>query len=218
MNTTFPKTELNSWLRHAAAHDQLDRVKQCIADGANPYAADEDGKTAFNHAASNGLNALKYLTECAFEDTQKKSDRRWPDMQLNTPSGKYGSTLITYACKVCDAETVKKMFEAGANDTIVNGSGWNLLHATAVMPGRKEVLQLLKERLGIDALRAQTTHEYKTDYNKNAVTFAVGLTPAELCHARIEQDKHCPKELHDYLEILSPRLQVIPTPGDKPLV
>lgn len=215
MPESFPIKELNDWLRHAAAINEVPRVKQLIEMGANPYDVDAEGRTAFNHAASNGLDALKYLTEIAFEDTQNTSGRRWPEYNLNTPSGKYGSTLITYACKVCDVGTIRRMFEAGADGSIVNGSGWNLLHATAVMPGRKEVLELLREKLGLSALNALTTQEYKTDYKGNRVTYSAGLTPCGLCKARIDQDKKCTLELKEYLPILSPKVRAIRLkPGD----
>lgn len=208
MTPSFPKNELNQWLRHAAESNLPERVDELIAQGANPYDTDDEGRTAFNCAASTGLHALKRLTEIAFEDTQKPaSERRWPEYGINTPSGKYQSTLITYACKACSASTVHDMLKAGADRSIVNGSGWNLLHATAVMPGRKEVLQLLRSNMGRDALRATTTHEYRTRYGHDEVIFAAGLTPSGLCEARIAQDKQCPPELKDYLPILNPAIK-----------
>lgn len=186
----------------AAAANDLPRVQELVAAGANPYDADQDGRTAFNHAASNGLTVLEYLTEIAFEDTQREaSKRRWKEYGVNTPSGKYGSTLITYACKACAAGTVERLFAAGATP-VTNGSGWNLLHATAVMPGRMEVVKLLRQHLGSEGLGALTTHAYVTDYDGQEVRYPAGATPHALCAARIAQDKNCPRELRDYLALL----------------
>lgn len=198
-------SSLNALLRQAAAHNNIADARQLIAGGANPYNVDERGMTAFNHAASNGLDVLRYLTEEAFADTQQPvRNRRWPNYGLNTPSGKYQSTLLTYACKVCRADMVDNMIAKGADTSIVNGSGWNLFHATAVMPGRLDVLKILRNRMENTSLTAQTTHEYQTDYDGNRVTYPTGATPYELCQARLSQDPNCPAELRDYLAVLTP--------------
>lgn len=195
---------LHSQLHNAAARDNLLQAKELIEARANPYETDLNGLTAFNHAASNGLHVLEFLTERAFQDTQlPKHSRKWPEYDINTPSGKYGSTLITYAAKVCDEKMVKAMIAAGVDCSVVNGSGWNLLHAAAVMPGRKEVLALLAEHLGHGALRAESSKVYVTAYGKNTVTYPAGGTPAALCRARIERDSACPPELKGYLTILA---------------
>ena len=94
---------LNVALHAAAARDYAIIVRGLVALGADPYDTDEAGRTAFNRAASNGLRALAVLTQIAFTDTQRlPARRRWKNYGLNTPSGAYGSTLITYAAKVCD--------------------------------------------------------------------------------------------------------------------
>lgn len=198
---------LNAQLRAAAGRDDVQTVAQLLQAGADPYAVDDAGRTAFNHAASNGLMALDLMTRAAFADTQKpQAERLWPEYGLNTPSGAYGSTLITYAAKVCPAEVVAEMIAAGADIGIVNGSGWSLLHCAAVMPGRGEVLALvLKAFQGQkrgDLIRARTTHVYETDYDGHKVVFGTGLSAAELCRARIAQDPSCPPELAAYPAIL----------------
>jgi ankyrin repeat protein len=216
------KNERDAWLRHAAAQDDVKRVRELIGLGANPYAMDNKSMTAFNHAASNGLQALKFLTEEAFADTQRPpGQRKWPKHGINTPSGKYHSTLLTYACKVCDAATVENMIAHDADRSVVNDSGWNLLHVAAVMPGRLEVLHMLRNYLEPATMHAQTTQPYETGYGKHQVRYDAGLTPYQLCRARIDQDPGHPKELAHYLAALTPgahtepeRLGAIPrTPG-----
>lgn len=198
---------MNAQLRAAAGRDDVQAVAELLQAGADPYAADEAGRTTFNHAASNGLRALDLMTRAAFADTQKPpGERRWGDYDLNTPSGAYGSTLITYAAKVCPAAVVAEMIAAGADISIVNGSGWSLLHCAAVMPGRDDVLSLLLKAFHgqkrDDLIHARTTHVYETVYDGHKVVFGTGLTAAELCRARIAQDPSCPAELATYPEIL----------------
>ena len=198
---------LNAALRAAAARDYALLARVLVLLGADPYDTDAAGRTAFNCAASNGLRALAVLTQMAFADTQKlPARRRWQQYDLNTPSGAYGSTLITYAAKVCDAATIRAMIAAGADLRIVNGSGWSLLHCAAVMPARAEVLRLLQqafEAQGCGALSgARTTHVYETAYNGHRVVYADHLTAAELCRARLAQDPSCPADLAQYLDIL----------------
>lgn len=199
---------LNALLRQAASEDALETAKSLVKAGANYYDTDEQGRTAFNHAASNGLRTLAWMAEDAFFDTQKPlHEKRFVDFGINTPSGYYGSTLITYAAKVSSADVVKQMIDAHADITIVNGSGWTLLHCAAVMPGRTEVLKILLEAFraqhGEQLIAALTTHVYKTEYAGHAVIYDVGLTAAGLCHARMQQDPSCPQELARYLELLS---------------
>lgn len=199
---------LDTALRAAAARDQAGLVRFLIMLRANPYAADAQGRTPFNRAASNGLRALAALTEIAFLDTQKPdSKRRWKQYNVNTPSGCYGSTLITYAAKVCDAPLIKAMIEAGADIRIINGSGWTLLHCAAVMPGRLEVLKMLLNALRTrgydDLINARSTHIYETEYDGHTVIYPAGLTAAELCHERIKQDPGYPKELARYQDSLT---------------
>ena len=192
----------NLW--QAASENNLTEAQRLIEQGANPYAVDTNGYTAFNHAASNGLRVLKFLTEIAFADTQHvPKNRKWPEYNVNSPSGIYQSTLITYAAKVCDEETVKAMIMAGADCSIVNGSGWNLLHAAAVMPGRKEVLALLVGHMKKGALQAESSKVYVTAYGKNTISYPAGATPAALCQTRIDQDTACPPELKGYLTIFA---------------
>lgn len=190
----------------AALNDALE-VARLLAQGANPYALDEGGHTAFNCAASNGLEALAVMTEAAFRDTQRPSrERRWKENDLNTPSGLYGSTLITYAAKVCSAVLVREMLAAGANISIVNGSGWTLLHCAAVMPARGEVLQdlitMFRAQGRESLIAARATHVYKTCYGAHPVVFDKGLTARGLCEARLTQDPACPRELEEYLRYL----------------
>lgn len=197
---------LNAALRAAAAHDHAALAAGLVTLGANPYDTDEAGCTAFNRAASNGLSALAVLTKIAFADTQKPpSRRRWKQYDLNSPSGAYGSTLITYAAKVCDAGIIKAMIKAGADLRIVNGSGWSLLHCAAAMPARAEVLKLLLQSFHDqghnDLINARTTHAYETAYNGHQVIYAAELTAADLCRARLDQDPSCPRELAQYLEV-----------------
>lgn len=199
---------LNKLLREAAARDAVCIVRLLVAAGADPYDADEAGRTAFNRAASDGLRALAWLTETAFADTQKaEAQRRWKNYGINTPSGFYGSTLITYAAKVCSAETMRRMIAASADITITNGSGWTLLHCAAVMPGREEVLHELlrafREHGLDDTVGALSTHVYETFYNGRKVVYKEGLTAAGLCRARMEQDASCPPELGRYLVIFA---------------
>ncbi len=199
---------LDAALRAAAARDRANLVRFLIKLGANPYATDEQGRTPFNRAASNGLRALAALTEIAFLDTQKPvSRRRWRKYDINTPSGYYGSTLITYAAKVCDAPLIKAMIEAGADIRIVNGSGWTLLHCAAVMPGREDVLKILLHAFHTrgydDLIDARSTHIYETEYGGHTVTYPAGLTAAELCRERIQQDPACPEELARYQDSLT---------------
>lgn len=198
---------LDAALRWAATRDRAECVRYLLRFGANPYSEDRQGRTAFNCAASNGLRALEMMTRMAFEDTQKpESQRQWKEYNLNTPSGAYGSTLMTYAAKVCDADTVRAMMAAGADIRIVNGSGWNLLHCAAVMPGRYAVLELLLEAfagLGNHELAwALTTHVYETYYDGRKVVYAAGLSAADLCRTRQEQDPLCPLEFLAYRELL----------------
>lgn len=200
---------MNAKLRAAAGRDDVQAVAELLQAGADPYAVDDAGRTAFNHAASNGLRALDLMTRAAFADTQKPpGERRWGDYGLNTPSGAYGSTLITYAAKVCPVEAVAEMIAAGADIGIINGSGWSLLHCAAVMPGRGDVLALLlktfHDQKRDDLIHALTTHVYETDYDGHKVVFGTGLTAAELCRARIAQDPSCPPELAAYPDILGP--------------
>lgn len=194
---------LSRLLHEASAHDAVDAVRLLLKAGSNPYDTDEKGRTAFNRAASNGLRALHILTEEAFHDTQRSPDRRrWENYGLNTPSGYYGSTLITYAAKVSPDSLVKDMIEAGADITIINGSGWTLLHCAAVMPDRKDVLKTLVQTFhaqGYEAMiGARTTHTYETDYNGHPVIYEAGLTAMELCQARMKQDPQCPETLAEY--------------------
>ena len=194
---------LDILLHEAAARDDLSVVAALLKVGASPYSLDKEGRTAFNCAASNGLQALALMTEEAFLDTQRPpAQKKWSAHGLNTPSGSYGSTLITYAAKVCSVSFLKEMIRAGADIAIVNGSGWTLLHCAAVMPQRQEVLselvQALKKQNYPFLIRAQSTHAYETSYNGHKVIFVEGLTALELCLARIEQDPECPKELAEY--------------------
>ncbi|MFO0389794.1 MAG: ankyrin repeat domain-containing protein [Alphaproteobacteria bacterium] len=189
-------------LRHAAATDNLSGAQTLIAAGGNPYSTDNDGMTAFNHAASNGLLVLKYLTEEAFADTKQHIGRRWSKYNLNTPSGKYNSTLLTYAAKVCNANTVRAMIVEGAENT-VNGSGWNVLHAAAVMPDRIEVVKILADWLNVHGKLAKTTHPYETTYGEELVKYPAFATAYTLCQTRIAQDAYCPVELREYLKILA---------------
>lgn len=195
-------------LRHAAARDYKTICRILLLSGANPYGTDDQGRTAFNHAASNGLGALAVLTQMAFADSQKpQSVQKWKGHGLNTPSGAYGSTLITYAAKVCDAATVKAMIAAGADIGIINGSGWSLLHCAAVMPGRADVIRLLlrafAERGYGHLIAALTTHAYETAYGAHKVVYARGLTAAGLCRARLSQDPLCPRDLSAYIDDLA---------------
>jgi ankyrin repeat protein len=194
-------------LRAAAARDHAFLMRPLILAGADPYSTDEKGRTAFNCAASSGLRALHVLTDLAFRDTQKSLEkRRWKDFALNTPSGYYGSTLITYAAKVSSVSLVKEMVAAGADITIVNGSGWTLLHCAAVMPGRAEVIKILTKAFrdqGLENLvSARSTHLYETDYGSGKVVYGQNLTAAGLCRARVEQDAGCPEELSSYITYL----------------
>lgn len=198
---------LSVLLRAAAARDQALLAGWLTTLGGNPYDTDAMGRTAFNCAASNGLKALAVLTQIAFADTQKlPARRRWRQYDINTPSGAYGSTLITYAAKVCDADTVRAMIAAGADICIVNGSGWSLLHCAAVMPARTEILKLLLQAFQAqghgDLINARTTHVYETVYNGQRVVYADHLSAAELCRARLAQDPSCPADLAQYLEII----------------
>lgn len=205
-----PRQDIHERLRQAASIDDAEEVQKLLEEGANPYDTDDKGKTAFNHAASNGLHALHLMTKAAFEDAKKpQTQKRWKNYDINTPSGAYGSTLITYAAKVSPAALVFEMIEAGADIGIVNGSGWNLLHCAAVMPGRLDVLALLTkafERQGKGGfINALTTHVYETDYDGHRVVFGAGLTAAQLCRARLEQDTACPTELVQYETVLAPK-------------
>lgn len=198
---------LNRVLHAAAARDYAFLMRPLIMMGANPYATDEQGRTAFNRAASSGLRALHVLTEEAFHDTQKpQKQRRWRDFGLNSPSGCYGSTLITYAAKVSPVSLVTEMVKAGADIRIVNGSGWTLLHCAAVMPGRTEVIKILmqafREQRNDDLITARSTHIYETDYGSGKVVYGENLTAADLCRARMEQDTNYPRELASYLHYL----------------
>lgn len=195
---------LNKLLHQAVSQNALETVRQLIAEGANCYAVDEHGLTAFNQAASNGLSILAWLTETAFNDTQKPiSERRWQEYDLNTPSGYYASTLITYAAKACSISVFNKMIELGADISIVNGSGWTLLHCASVMPDRIEIIkELIKayksQGLG-NIIHSLTTSVYKTNYNGHPVVYEKNLTAAQLCHARVVQDPEYPQELIEYL-------------------
>ena len=205
---TAQEEAIDKVLHEAAARDDVSIVSLLLKAGANPYYTDDQGRTAFNRAASNGLSALALMTEAAFRDTQKPpTQRRWKDYDLNTPSGAYGSTLITYAAKVSSAPLVAEMTHAGADITIVNGSGWTLLHCAAVMPGREDVLkdlvQTFKKQGYADMIAALSTHVYETIYNGNKVVFGEGLTALELCEARIKQDPACPQELGAYRAVLT---------------
>lgn len=196
-------------LHHAARCNDFNLVFQLLKAGANPYFTDEKGYTAFNHAASNGLKALAIMTEEAFRDTQRAPDeQKWSSYGLNTPSGVYSSTLITYAAKVCSLALIQEMVRAGADVTIINSSGWTLLHCAAVMPERQEVLYELMQAFksqGLDSMiSALSTKIYETDYNGHKVVFREGLTASELSCARLQQDPECPKEFFDYLKILTP--------------
>lgn len=192
-------------LHTAAACDDLDGALALMAAGQSPYETDEHGRTAFNAAASNGPRVLAAMVQAAFADCLRPpGERRYvgPGTGLNTPSGMYGSTLLTYAAKVCDTHTVRAMLDAGAELDIVNGSGWTLLHCAAVMvePGRLEVVTLLCARMraaGLDGLLgARSTHEYCTTYVRpegpSSVVYGEGLLASELCRALIRQDAHCP--------------------------
>jgi ankyrin repeat protein len=195
---------INATLRWAAERDNVLLAKMLVCAGADPYDTDGDGRTSFNRAASNGLRVLALLTEMAFADTQTdRGRRRWPAYGVNTPSGAYGSTLITYAVKACRADTVTAMMDAGADVRIVNGSGWSLLHCAAVMPGRADVIKSLLRAFRAqghsDRLSALTTHVYETVYGGHKVIYATGLTAADLCRARLAQDPACPQDLNDYL-------------------
>ncbi|MGB9151789.1 MAG: ankyrin repeat domain-containing protein [Alphaproteobacteria bacterium] len=208
MNENTLSKILSVLLREAAAYDVIGVVPFLVNAGANPYDADKNGRTAFNRAASNGLRALDWLTTTAFADTQKPAaQRRWKNYGINTPSGAYGSTLITYAAKVSHVALVGKMIDAGADISITNGSGWTLLHCAAVMPGRAEVLrkllQVFRQQGLADKIDALTTHVYETAYKGHKVVFGTGLTAAGLCRARMEQDSSCPRELYRYLAIFS---------------
>lgn len=201
------RVDLDEKIRAAAARDDVATARQLLADGANPYAADAEGRTTFNHAASNGLRVLALLVEEAFRDTQKqKENRRWKNYGLNMPSGYYGSTLVTYAAKVSPAALVAEMTKAGADIAIVNGSGWTLLHCVAVMPGRTEVLKILiqafRDQGHEDLIGARSTHVYETDYGGRKVVYGAGLTAAGLCRARMDQDPGHPPELAGYINIL----------------
>jgi len=198
---------LDAQLHEAAAADRLEDVQRLVVSGANPYAEDAQGRTSFNRAASNGLRSLAWLTEQAFEDTQKPEDqRRWKKYGLNTPSGRYRSTLITYAAKVCSVELFCRMADAGADLAIVNDSGWTLLHCAAVMPERAAmlaaVIEAFKDRGLKNLIGALSKHEYETSYGGNKVVYGEGLTAAGLCRVRIDQDPRRPRELASYLPIL----------------
>ena len=197
------RTVINRYLRLAAAHDMAGLIRPLLLLGADPYDTDDKGRTAFNCAASNGLHALDLLTQAAFKDTQKpRTARQWKDYDLNTPSGSYGSTLITYAAKVSPVRLVDEMIKAGADTSIINGSGWTLLHCAGVMPGREEVLKTLVQAFRAqgkeDILNALTTHPYETQYDGHPVKYGEGLTAVELCRARLAQDPKCPRDLAEY--------------------
>lgn len=198
---------LNALLRKAAADDNTVAALQLMNAGADPYDVDTKKKTAFNHAASNGLEVLNLMTEAAFRDTQLPlRQRRWPEYDLNTPSGIYKSTLITYAAKVSPEPLVREMIAAGADIAIINGSGWTLNHCTAVMPGRREVLRTLRheflEKGRADLIAYRSTHRYETEYDGHHVVYEANLSAADLCRARLQQDPACPRELEEYLAIL----------------
>jgi len=194
-------------LRDAAAVNDVKTAAALLKAGANPYATDDKGRTAFNCAASNGLDALALMTEAAFRDTQKPAgQRKWPDYNINTPSGAYGSTLITYAAKVSPISLIKEIIGAGADITIINGSGWTLLHCAAVMPGRLEVLKELvkafKDQGHADLIQFKTTHVYETTYGPHKVVFGEGITALELCQTRLQQDPDSPQEFAEYVRYL----------------
>jgi hypothetical protein len=201
-----PLSELNALLREAAAHNMVPVVQLLVKAGANPYDTDAKGRTAFNRAASNGLDALAWLTEEAFTDLSKPH-RRWPAYDLNTPFGEYNSTLVTYAVKACSKKAVENMIAAGADLSITNESGWTLLHCAAVMPGRTEVLNLLidtflKDEKLMTKIFALTTKKYETTYGDQKIIYPAGLTAAGLCLTRMAaEDGKFPPELGEYVGI-----------------
>jgi hypothetical protein len=203
-------TEQNDWLRHAIEENNASRVRELLGHGASPYEKGADGLSAFNLAGSDRLEILKLMTEIAFEDTKKnQGERRWPTYDINTPSGKYNSTLIVYGCKVCDVPTVEDMLKHGAKTDVVNDSGWNLFHVTAVMPGRTGMLKMLKATLGGELLARLSSKPYETAYNGRKVHYA-SSTPYNLCRQRMQQDSNHPAEMSEYLKILGPDVAVAP--------
>lgn len=179
---------------HQAARDEAEgkdvslRVAQLLDRGQDPHKTDDKGETAFNIAAPASPVCGRLMTnhwlKLALAGQGPKG--------LNDPSGSHGSTLAQYIAKWSRDDEIQAQIAAGVAKgmkvDIPNSSGWTPLMAAAAM-GRVKAVEAFAGHYSRDALLARTTEEYKTVYNGHAVSYASGLTAAEVSFTRLEQDE-----------------------------
>ena len=113
-----------------AAGGDFTKVKQLLADGANPNVADDYGWTALMFATAEGYTELVKVLLSAEAN---------PNMTRNT-----GNTALMIAALYGHAEVVKLLLSAGAYLTAKDRDGWTALRY-AKAKGHSEIVRILEE-------------------------------------------------------------------------
>ena len=134
--------EVNTGMKISVITGDCQKVKDFLAAGANPNAADRNGRTPLHEAAVYGREAIVPVLLAAGANPNV-ADRyggtplhsaayygREATVQLLLTAGaepnvvnQYGSTPLHYAASYCDETIVSLLLAAGANPTTKNKSG-----------------------------------------------------------------------------------------------
>ena len=180
-------------LHHAAAAeaagvDVEDTVSMLLQAGANPHLGDTRGDTPFNIAAPASPIAGRLMTLHWLEHALNGQG----SMKLNDRSGSHGSTLSQYMAKWLRVDEIdshlRAAVAAGLQVDVPNAAGWTPVTAAAAM-GRAAVVEAFIWHYGYDGIIRRTTESYTAQYGSARVTYAAGLTAAEVAYARLAQDK-----------------------------
>ncbi|MCT4635511.1 MAG: ankyrin repeat domain-containing protein [Rickettsiales bacterium] len=169
------KNEYGLTALHFAAHyGHVEAIKELANLKADINLQDEDGKTALHHAAAKekveavgklvelgadinaknkeGKSALDYIIQ--FVRSNSDQSNEWKTA-LNTKD-KDGLTLLHYAAKKEDLETIEKLVELGADPNAKNKHGTTALHYAATKGEAKAIKDLVD--LGAD-INDQNDHK-----------------------------------------------------------
>ncbi len=188
-------TDENGWtvLHHAAAAESAgvdveDTVSLLLQAGANPHLGDTRGDTPFNIAAPASPVAGRLMTIHWLEEALRGAGAK----RLNDRSGSHGSTLAQYIAKWSRDDEIdsqlKIAVEAGLQVDVPNAAGWTPVTAAAAM-GRAAVVEAFIWHYGYNGIIQRTTEIYNAQYGTAKVTYAAGLTAAEVAYVRLAQDK-----------------------------
>lgn len=160
-----PPPEPGALVRAAAAGD-ADRVRELLDAGADPDAADGDGRTAVTHAAygdhpevvrllleagadvdgqdTTRANPLLSTGETGYLDVLEEVLRADPDL---TRTNRFGGTALIPAADRGHVEIVRRLLETDIDVDHVNDLGWTALLEAVILgdggPTHTEIVRLL---------------------------------------------------------------------------